>query len=161
MTFKPRSNFFVTRQAAMMSFSQVPAATWHSDVSNLPVEAAWLVEGDAAMLEFQRTGTWNGWLAITWVMNQIITTLPPIIMVHWKMGVFPLVVSFHLGWFSTEQTCLKVTVNAPENSPAPPKKSSSNFQPLIFRGYVSSREGERVDHSHQPMAKTWFFQRGL
>ena len=57
MTFKPRSNFFVTRQAAMMSFSQVPAATWHSDVSNLPVEAAWLVEGDAAMLEFQRTGT--------------------------------------------------------------------------------------------------------
>ena len=35
--------------AAMMRFSQVPAATWHSNVSNLPVEAAWLVEGDAGI----------------------------------------------------------------------------------------------------------------
>ena len=29
-------------------------------------------------------------------------TLPPIIMVQWKMSVSPILVSFHLGWFSTE-----------------------------------------------------------
>ena len=38
-----------------------------------------------------------GLIMANWICPEVKVTLPPIIMVQWKMGVSPILVSFHLG----------------------------------------------------------------